>query len=804
MYDIRQFKPALYVLLLLGITGFAISAQMPGLWVVACFFVLLHAWQSSRGRFSPMRRLLTNAVTLGILAFVLMDALTSSGSTPVLLVGEFLVLLQLVKLWEQRGNRDYAQLLVLGLLMMVAAAISTASLWFGIIFLAYLFLSLYCCILFHLKSESEAAQAALGLPRQKFSPATLRQDQRYLPRSMWRLAITGTLVSIAFGVVVFVIFPRGATGSLLGPFQMRAVQALVGFSDEVNFQNIARIQQSNDTIAWVALKHNGKPVEGTTTLLLRGTTLDVYHGNLSGEKSTLYQWSRTDWDSVDQHPGNDNLHDFVAQAHMPRTLDPPPGFRFPFGRLRRPGAPPPVPPPPATQPADVWEQRITLKPTGTHVLFSIAGPLTFEPISRQLHTRYFRYEQVLETTQPLSETVEYLVTASNHVGGISRLPELATKREWLSQIDPQITAFARKPEVSGSNAAGPLAAQRNPLHPAANRALAGPDPLDAEIAANIEKYLKSHYTYTLDLTDTRQIEGRDPIVAFLYDFKKGHCEYFAGAMTLLCQSLGLQARMVVGFHCEPDSFVGGYYAVQQNSAHAWVEVLTTDGWKTFDPTSAIGAPQKRSSLWQEARNFFNFLDFSYAKSVIAYDGESQFNVMQGAQVRTLNIVISAFGMLEPLRRAVAHGGTARLFETIASADAFWSLLLYGFISLMLLCFVVAIGWFSWERYRLRRRASRIGIASLPIDEQMRLAKQLAFYDEMLQLLARSRIHRARHQTPLEFSRSLLFLPAEVYDTILRLTNLFYRVRYGRAELTPQRRKHLAVVLGRLGEELEGG
>ena len=37
------------------------------------------------------------------------------------------------------------------------------------------------------------------------------------------------------------------------------------------------------------------------------------------------------------------------------------------------------------------------------------------------------------------------------------------------------------------------------------------------------------------------------MVAFLYDLKRRHCEYFAGAMTLMCQSLHLNARMVVGF-----------------------------------------------------------------------------------------------------------------------------------------------------------------------------------------------------------------------------------------------------------------
>src|SRR3712207_8589126 len=53
------------------------------------------------------------------------------------------------------------------------------------------------------------------------------------------------------------------------------------------------------------------------------------------------------------------------------------------------------------------------------------------------------------------------------------------------------------------------------------------------------RHLQTQFSYTLDLTDARKIiEGQDPLVAFLYDLKRGHCEYFAGAMALMCQSLG--------------------------------------------------------------------------------------------------------------------------------------------------------------------------------------------------------------------------------------------------------------------------
>jgi protein-glutamine gamma-glutamyltransferase len=798
MYDIRQFKPALYFLMIVGISGYSLASDAGGLWVLCGFFILLHAWLSWRGLLRPMPRWMTNLVLLGVLMFVMMDAITGVGQTPVLLVGQFLVLLQLVKLWEQRTNRDYWQLLVLGLLMMVAAAISTSSLWFALLFLLYLILSLYCCLLFHLKVESENAGAAMAILGHRFSRATLSQDQRYLSSSVWRLAAMGSVIGILFGVVVFIFFPRGTTGALLGPWQARTPQVLVGFSDQVSFQNIARIQQNDETIAWLALKHNGKPVEGTATVLLRGSTLDTYHGNLYPGRSARYQWTRNDLDEEFEKRPYD-LVEFPLHPHMTRSLAPEP--QQPFGRFSflRPSTMPA-----ATQPSDVWEQQITLKPTGTRVIFAMPGPLSVSPISRTLGLSYYQAEQVLENRLPINDTIEYLVTSTNEIGGPLRPPPIDWQQKRISYIDPQIVAFARRPEVSGSDGLGPLAAQRDPRfsRPSLSGLLAAPHPLDGQIAANIERYLKRNYTYTLDLTDTRQIEGRDPIVAFLYDFKKGHCEYFAGAMTLLCQSLGMQARMVVGFHCEADAYVNGYYLVQQSHAHAWVEVLTTDGWKSYDPTSAIGAPVKGHNLWQEARNFFNYLDFIYARSVVAYDGESQTGLMQRMEQRVLNKVIGWSAAIDPIRRVGLKRWLGERFEGLIGEYVFWTALLRAFVVLMVILFLGAVGYFAWERYRLRRRAARIGIGSLPIDQQMRLARQLGFYDELLRLLSRYQISRPRHQTPLEFSRSLLFLPADVYDTILRLTQLFYRVRYGSAELTAERRRHLEVVLGKLGQELE--
>jgi hypothetical protein len=57
--------------------------------------------------------------------------------------------------------------------------------------------------------------------------------------------------------------------------------------------------------------------------------------------------------------------------------------------------------------------------------------------------------------------------------------------------------------------------------------------------------------------------------------------------------------------------------------------------------------------------------------------------------------------------------------------------------------------------------------------------------------------RPSHLTPREFSESLSYLPYEQFQTIRRLTDIFYHIRYGRRELTGPRQRLLGNVIGRL-------
>ena len=798
MYDIRQFKPAMYCLVLLSITGFCLAIESPPLWLLAVSAVLFNAWLVRRKKFRPMPRFLSNLVTIGSMLYVVHEVL-SFGGTAVLYIGEFLMLLQVIKIWEQRGNRDYAQLLVLSLLLMVAAAISTATLMFGLTLIVFLFLSLYCCLLFHLKVETDAARAAINAPTRSVSPAVLKQDQRHLNRSMRRLTMVVSIVSIAFAVIVFVFFPRGAGAGLVGSTRYKPSQSLVGFSEDVSFQSIARIQQNDSQAGYVKLTHNGVPVSGGS-LLLRGVVLDTYTGKAGG-----WRWVR--WPRTSSERRRSTALP-TLDSDDARELE----ERYLHGETA-PGAGPQVLAlnPITAAPRDAYVQDITMLPGGTDVLFAMAGAHSIESSQNISYSYSPRDGELRNTSIPEHDRrpteTRYRVVSTDV---LPPAPPYVLSGTNVASISPEIRQFALRPEVCGSDEKGSLAAQRlarfqkgADVAPAQADGLemAAADELDETIATNIATYLRNNFAYTLDLTDTRMIEGRDPMVGFLYDFKKGHCEYFAGAMTLMCQSLGMKARMCAGFRCdEYNSTPGaGYFMVRQSHAHVWVEVFTRDGWKSFDPTSDRDSREqaRRTGLILRLRHLLNFLEFSYGNTIIAYNNDDRSNLLQSTEAAMLTATMRSTMRVNRFRRLQFN-------QWVSSGkwDSITAVALGVVLALVALAIVASVINFLWQRWRLRKRAARIGINALPREEQVRLARQLRFYDDLLQLLGKHRIQRRPHQTPLEFSQSLLFLPASAYDTVSRLTGVFYKVRYGNAELSSPRQKRLHRVIQQLSAELD--
>jgi hypothetical protein len=80
---------------------------------------------------------------------------------------------------------------------------------------------------------------------------------------------------------------------------------------------------------------------------------------------------------------------------------------------------------------------------------------------------------------------------------------------------------------------------------------------------------------------------RQPVAEFLFEKKKGYCEYFASAAAVLLRLQGIPTRYVRGFTVREANRIGGHYVVREADAHAWVEALLPGrGWVEADPTPA--------------------------------------------------------------------------------------------------------------------------------------------------------------------------------------------------------------------------
>lgn len=93
-------------------------------------------------------------------------------------------------------------------------------------------------------------------------------------------------------------------------------------------------------------------------------------------------------------------------------------------------------------------------------------------------------------------------------------------------------------------------------------------------------FTSGEFTYALK---TRSQRGQRPLEDFLFHGKQGFCEQFASSMAVLLRSVGVPARVAVGF--TPGTAQDGYRKITTQDAHAWVEVyFPRYGWMTFDPT----------------------------------------------------------------------------------------------------------------------------------------------------------------------------------------------------------------------------
>ena len=131
--------------------------------------------------------------------------------------------------------------------------------------------------------------------------------------------------------------------------------------------------------------------------------------------------------------------------------------------------------------------------------------------------------------------------------------------------------------------------------------------------------------------------GIDPVDTFLFEKRRGYCEFFAAAYVTMARLAGLPARLVGGYYGGEYNALGGYYLVTDDTAHVWVEVLTDEGlWQRVDPSqwasnagTALGTA--RLAGLGPLQQLTDTLSYYWVQAVVVFDLNQQLALWRAAR-----------------------------------------------------------------------------------------------------------------------------------------------------------------------------
>jgi transglutaminase-like putative cysteine protease len=237
-----------------------------------------------------------------------------------------------------------------------------------------------------------------------------------------------------------------------------------------------------------------------------------------------------------------------------------------------------------------------------------------------------------------------------------------------------------------------------------------------ERVRRLEAFLAENYEYSavaVARPANREVED------FLLRDRRGYCEYFASAMVLLLRAEGVPARLVSGFLGGEYSALGGQYVVRQENAHAWVEAwIEGQGWRTFDPTPAVGQPGLRrttgaanlmAQAWEE-------LVYRWDRYVLGYGYDEQRSAVFGWLRRFLSWRERARSDRAALQaaQASAEAGSNSSSSSANGDRGWWSSAVWPVVALLLatVAFILRRRGkrdASWAYLEARRLAARAGV-----------------------------------------------------------------------------------------------
>jgi protein-glutamine gamma-glutamyltransferase len=714
----KFFQASLYLLLVTGFAALTSTGKLdlPSLAIVAPA-LLIRGLHLVRGKSVMISERWTTYLTLFYFAFYAADYLFISQSFINATV-HLVLFSMVVKIFSVQRDRDLLYLAVLSFLMVLAAAVLTVDTVFLLTFALFLMLAMATFVSMEMR-RSERAGMAIGVP-----PKQDRKFQRTLSSTAALLGVS-TFVGAA---LIFFVLPRGNSGGYLRSLGAQG-EFVSGFSQDVQLGGIGQIQQSSAVVMHVQILNGKLPSD----IKWRGVALTNFDGkrwwNNPGDVPVYHGLNNGGLDL-----GQFRVRNYLLYASSPSVRHWP-----------------------------TLSYKIVMEPIGVDVFFLAPVPLKINggysqvavtPDGAVLNSRSAASSrsEIESTPQAIgiysgeSDTrdPEPLVRDSNSQ---DYPPRIALLYRQLPRLDPRIPRLAK--QITAGNTSNYLRAKA------------------------IENYLQTQFGYTL------QLPGRaesDPLAAFLFVRKKGHCEYFASSMAVMLRTLGIPARVVNGFRGGQYNDVTSSYIVRGKDAHSWVEVYFPEyGWVTFDPTPAGGldAPAtgwSRAALYMDAmrelwREWIINYDFTHqmrlSAAVAAETGKAQFGVRWWLRKKYRSLLIATLKW----QRKVQH---------LPARDV----VLYCVLLLLLLLLpFVPRGWRALQRGRLLR------------NPQLAPRSAASFwYLRMLKALEGRGFRKSVTQTPAEFADSIDDL--SVRRNVIAFTDHYQRARFADSVEDAQRLPNL--------------
>ncbi len=569
LYKIKAtYRRSLLWSTLCTIALFGIADANAPLAIFATLGVTL-AWTISVKNDQPISRFMINVALVLVISLAALVTLRSGVGVSAFAI--FAAMLMVVKLFDLRTARDDGQVLVLLVVLVVAAVLTSNSMLTGLMLVITGVLLLRTIARFHIYlAASQVNQESLAIVITPRSRIDFRSFQ-----------IATLFLSALIGTLVFLVLPRNIGTSAFGDWGTASTGAITssGFADQVQLGRPGLISQSSTPVLDLQVFDRNEQNIGSLespAIYLRGAVLTKYN-NGRWVRDTTTPGSML---GIHRVPPNTTVHPAVNPTRQ--SWDREYKISLRGASLRGSAIFLPWMPTEFRSPNAI---RIGIDSKGTGQMIHSGTGSSVNYRVRTINT------ELLEVPFPES----YQRSRNNAL---------------LGGVTPQITQLAA--QIIENAGVDPNPETR-------------PFTDDTAVLRVLENYLQTKYTYTLQSEPVPP--DQDATEWFLFDRQEGHCEYYASALALMARSAGIEARVVTGYVASDFNDVTGQYIVRESNAHAWVEAKVAPlKWIIFDGTPRADFQQihePKPSAFRWITRWYETIEYAWVKGVVGYDSQSR-------------------------------------------------------------------------------------------------------------------------------------------------------------------------------------